>query len=123
MEDNADNADLVRDILADRFHIIHFPTAAPLLRGLRERTVLFPELLLIDISLPGMNGAQLLREIRNMPRYQSIPAIAITAHAMEEDRQRFLEAGFDDYISKPIVEEETLLDAITALFPSEHSIL
>ncbi len=115
VEDNADNADLVRDILSDRFHIVHFIAADPLLRGLREKTTPMPELLLLDISLPGMDGVDLLKAVRNDPVYRKIPAIALTAHAMTADRERFLRSGFDNYVSKPIVDEECLVDAISTL--------
>lgn len=115
VEDNKDNADLVRDLLSDQFHIVHFSAAAPVLRGLRDKTTPCPELLLLDVSLPGMDGSDLLREIRKESTYREIPAIALTAHAMSTDRERFLRDGFDDYVSKPILDEETLLDAISGL--------
>ncbi len=117
VEDNTDNADLIRDILAERFHIIHFSGADPILRGLQEKTTPLPELLLLDISLPGMDGNDLLKAIRKQILYKNIPAIAITAHAMSKDRERFLMAGFDDYVSKPIVDEKILLEAISKLLP------
>jgi two-component system, cell cycle response regulator DivK len=117
VEDNKDNADLIRDILSDRFHILYFAQADPLLRSLRDKTVPLPELLLLDISLPGMDGLDLLRAIRRIPGYASTPAIALTAHALTHDRGRFLAAGFDDYVSKPIVDETILLDAISKVLP------
>lgn len=119
VEDNKDNADLIRDILAERFHIVHFPAADPLLRGLRDKTTLSPDLLLLDISLPGMDGCALLKEIRRQPSYRTIPAIALTAHAMNSDRARFIRDGFNNYVSKPIVDENVLLDAIANLFPTD----
>jgi len=117
VEDNNDNADLISDILAGEFHILHFLTGASVLEGLREKTTLFPDLLLLDISLPGMDGIDLLREIRSVPDYREVPAIALTAHALNDDRQRFLSAGFNDYVSKPIVDERILLDALSKLLP------
>ncbi|HLS28076.1 MAG TPA: response regulator [Opitutales bacterium] len=120
VEDNADNADLICDILADLFHIVHFRSAAPLLRGLRETTSPLPELLLLDISLPDMDGIELLQAIRTLPDFGSIPAIAITAHAMNDDRELLLRKGFNDYVSKPIVDEEKLLNAIYPLLPPQR---
>lgn len=117
VEDNKDNADLIRDILCDGFHIVHFSQADVVLRGLRDKTLPLPELFLLDISLPGMDGIDLLRAIRKLPDYGSTPAIALTAHAMSEDRRRFLSVGFDDYVSKPILDETILLDAITKVLP------
>lgn len=119
VEDNKDNADLIRDILSDQFHIVHFPAADPLLQGLRDKTTLCPDLLLLDISLPGMDGSDLLKAIRQHSSYSHIPAIALTAHAMSSDRDRFLRDGFDNYVSKPIVDESVLLDAIAGALPAE----
>ncbi len=113
VEDNQDNADLIRDILEDRFHLLHFNQPEILLRGLREKTLPMAELFLLDISLPGMDGVDLLRAIRQLSGYGDIPAIALTAHALAHDRGRFLSAGFNDYVSKPIVDEDLLLDAIS----------
>lgn len=116
VEDNQDNADLIRDILDNQFHILHFQQADVLLRGLREKTLPLAELLLLDISLPGMDGVELLQTLRQDSVYGSIPAIALTAHALTHDRDRFLAAGFNDYVSKPIVDENLLLEAISNAF-------
>jgi CheY-like chemotaxis protein len=70
---------------------------------------------LLDISLPGMDGNEILKRIRSDDGLRSIPVIALTAHAMAGDREKFLAAGFDDYITKPIVDERKLFDAIGRL--------
>jgi CheY-like chemotaxis protein len=67
---------------------------------------------LLDVSLPEMDGTEVLRRIRADDRLRHLPVIALTAHAMATDREKFLAAGFDDYVSKPIVDENLLLDAI-----------
>jgi len=59
-------------------------------------------LILMDIELPGMDGIETARRIKLKPEYNKIPIIALTAFAMKGDRERFLEAGFDYYVSKPI---------------------
>lgn len=123
VEDNADNADLIRDILCEHFHIVHFGSADLVLKGLRDKTTPLPELLLLDISLPGMDGSDLLKAIRRDPAYRNIPAIAITAHAMSNDRDRLLKEGFDNYVSKPIVDEDELLNAIHHLFSDDRDSL
>ena len=74
-----------------------------------------PDLVLLDISLPEMDGAEVLRNIRASDELEDLPVIALTAHAMSGDREKFLAAGFDDYITKPIVDEENLFDAIEGL--------
>jgi CheY-like chemotaxis protein len=67
---------------------------------------------LLDISLPDLEGTELLRRIRADAALHDLPVIALTAHAMSGDRERFLALGFDDYVTKPIVEETLLLAAI-----------
>lgn len=71
-----------------------------------------PGLVLLDISLPGMDGSQILQHIRADDALRDLPVIALTAHAMTGDRERYLAAGFDDYITKPIVDETLLIGAI-----------
>lgn len=67
-----------------------------------------PDLILLDISLPGMDGMAVLAELKKDKQMQHIPVIALTARAMKGDREELLAHGFDDYISKPI--ESTLLE-------------
>ena len=74
------------------------------------------EFVLLDISLPGMDGLEVLRQVRAAPALQGLPVIALTAHAMAGDRDRFLQAGFDAYVAKPITDEAVLLDAIARCF-------
>ena len=61
-----------------------------------------PDLILMDIHLPGMDGLSVVREMKSNGRTKTIPILALTAHAMRGDKDRFLEAGCDGYISKPI---------------------
>lgn len=60
------------------------------------------DLILLDIQLPGFNGLEVLKEIKKLPEIQRTPVIALTAHAMQGDEDRFLKAGCSGYISKPI---------------------
>lgn len=112
VEDNPDNRLLVHAILEDDFEVDEYENGADALRGLRERP---PELVLLDISLPEMDGTEVLREMRDDPALKGIPAIALTAHAMAGDRERFLSMGFDHYLTKPIVDDTELIDAIRTL--------
>ncbi len=61
-----------------------------------------PDLILLDVQLPGCDGVTLLAELRLRPGFAKLPVIALTAHAMRGDRERFLAAGFNGYIAKPI---------------------
>lgn len=115
VEDNPDNRLLVHAILEDHFEIEEYENGADALRGLKERP---PRLVLLDISLPEMDGTEVLRHMRDDPTLSGIPAIALTAHAMAGDRERFLEMGFDHYLTKPIVDDEVLIEAIRSLLES-----
>ncbi len=100
VEDNEKNLKLARDLLRFKgFRTIEAGTgAAALLLAAQAR----PDLVLMDIQLPDMDGGEALRGLRANPETFAIPVIALTAVAMREDRQRLLAAGFDGYISKPI---------------------
>jgi len=100
VEDNAKNMKLFRDILDAKGY-------ATLEAGSGEDAVELalahvPDLVLMDIQLPGIDGLEALRRIRADVRTSTLPVIALTAQAMEGDDERFLAAGFDAYISKPV---------------------
>jgi CheY-like chemotaxis protein len=109
VEDNADNRLLLSAILRDQYDIVEYENGPDALAGLARA---LPDLVLLDISLPGMDGNEILAEIRRDGRMRHLPVIALTAHAMAGDRERYLAAGFNDYITKPIVDESLLLTAI-----------
>ena len=109
VEDNPDNRLLVRVILEPFYEVSEYPDGRSTLEGLARAK---PDLLLLDISLPEMDGVAVLRHIRATPEWRDLPVIAITAHAMAGDREKYLGLGFDDYVTKPIVDERVLLEAI-----------
>ena len=99
VEDSPDNMKLFRAVLTLQGHTVTgLIDGEGLEEALRAEP---PQVVLMDIQLPGSDGFALLRIIRSHPSGQ-IPVIALTAHAMPGDRERALEAGFDDYITKPI---------------------
>jgi CheY-like chemotaxis protein len=112
VEDNADNRLLVHAILDDRFAVIEYADGLAALEGLK---VVRPDLILLDISLPEIDGVEVLRRIRLDSSLSKLPVIALTAHAMAGDRARLLSAGFDEYVTKPIADETLLLGAIDRL--------
>jgi CheY-like chemotaxis protein len=109
IEDNPDNRLLVHAILDDYFVVIEHSDGPSALHGLKTVRV---DLVLLDISLPVMDGITVLKHIRDDAELRELPVIALTAHAMAGDRARFLLEGFNDYVTKPIVDEQMLLGAI-----------
>ncbi len=118
VEDNPDNRLLVQLILAPFYQVVEYESGFAALEGFRTQK---PDLILLDVSLPGLDGPEVLRRIRADESLRHLPVIALTAHAMAGDRQRFVNTGFDDYVSKPILEESILLDAIRRRLPGEPS--
>jgi CheY-like chemotaxis protein len=110
VEDNPDNRLLVQAILDDRYEISEYETGADAVAGLGAD---LPDLILLDISLPEMDGTEVLAWIRQQDTpLKDTPVIALTAHAMAGDREKYLRAGFNDYLTKPIVDESVLTETI-----------
>ena len=109
VEDNADNRLLLQAILDGLYDLVEYENGTDALAGLASA---LPDLVLLDISLPGMDGNEILARIRADDALRKLPVIALTAHAMAGDREKYLAAGFNDYITKPIVDETILLSAI-----------
>lgn len=100
VEDNADNRMLVRRILmAEGFNVIEAPNAGQALAVLQTRT---PDLILMDINMPDMDGYTLTSKLKEIPALKNVPIIAMTANALKGDKERSLDAGCDGYIQKPI---------------------
>jgi two-component system, cell cycle response regulator DivK len=100
VEDNDKNLKLARDLLQhDGFRTLEAGTAAAAI-DLAEQRV--PDLILMDIQLPDMDGVTALGRLRELAATRSIPVVALTAFAMATDRERLLAAGFDGYLAKPI---------------------
>jgi len=112
VEDNEDNRALIGAILEELHEIDEYEDGPSGLEGMRARP---PDLALLDVSLPGMSGPQVLQAMKEDPALRAVPTVVITAHAMAGDRERYEAEGFDAYISKPIEDEQVLIDVITRL--------
>ena len=106
VEDNEKNMKLLRDVLqATGYRTLEASTGGQALMLASEHG---PALVLMDVRLPDMDGVEALRRLRMDERTASIPVLAVTAQAMKGDRERFEEAGFDGYVSKPVDIDELL---------------
>ncbi len=112
VEDNPDNRMLIEVLLEDRYEFTMYEDGPSAVQGLLAAP---PTLVLLDISLPGMDGVEVLAKLKAAPTLAEVPVIALTAHAMAGDRERFLGLGFDAYVTKPILDEDDLFDAIDGL--------
>jgi two-component system cell cycle response regulator DivK len=111
VEDNDKNMKLVRDVLqAKGYATLEAGTGE---EGVRLAIEGRPDLILMDIQLPGISGIEALRTLRANPETASIPAIAVTASVMQQDRKQITEAGFDGYLGKPLNLKE-FLDTVRA---------
>ena len=102
VEDNDMNMQLVEYLLEEEGYDIVKATSGEEALALTRENGAAPDLILMDIHLPGMDGLSVVRAIKQDTRTARIPILALTAHAMRGDKDRFLEAGCDGYISKPI---------------------
>jgi two-component system cell cycle response regulator DivK len=103
VEDNPKNLKLVRDVLQfSGYEVVEASTGEDSVRLARERT---PDLILMDLQLPGIDGVEALHRIRaddDRSGAAPVPVVAVTAFAMDQDRQRAFSSGFDGYVQKPI---------------------
>jgi two-component system cell cycle response regulator DivK len=106
VEDNDKNMKLFRDVLnATGYDTLEATTGEDAIGLAQTRAV---ALVLMDVQLPGIDGVEALAQLRGDERTASIPVLAVTAQAMFGDEQRFLDAGFDGYLSKPVDVTELL---------------
>ena len=100
VEDNPKNLKLVRAVLEHHgFHVIEATTGED---GVRLAGEVSPDLILMDLQLPGIDGAEALRQIRADEVEAHVPVVAVTAFAMDDDRERAFASGFSGYVQKPI---------------------
>jgi two-component system, cell cycle response regulator DivK len=106
VEDNERNMKLFRDVLAASGYRTLEATTGSQAVELAQRHI--PDVVLMDVQLPDLDGVEALRRIRTDALIASVPVVAVTAQAMDGDRERFLEAGFDGYLPKPVDVRELL---------------
>lgn len=112
VEDNPDNRLLLRALLEPRYDIQEYEDG---LKALEQMPQQKPDLVLMDISLPHLSGVEVLAKMREDEALKDIPVISVTAHAMSGDREKYLGYGFNDYLAKPIWDENQLYSTIDKL--------
>lgn len=111
VEDNYENRILVRRLLQSLgYHVLEAENASQALDLLSNHQ---PDLILMDINMPDVDGYTLTQQIKSMPNFRSVPVLAITANVMRGDREKTLQAGCDGYIEKPI-DVDRFLDLIAS---------
>jgi two-component system, cell cycle response regulator DivK len=118
VEDVEYNRELLVQLLEDEYEIL---TAADGAAGIEAATRALPDLILMDLSLPGVDGWEATRRLKARPETAAIPVIALTAHAMQGDEERARACGCDDYLTKPIDEDQLFEKLVGLLGPSGPS--
>lgn len=118
VEDQPLNRELARELLQATGLTVREAVSGR--EALEALSAELPDIVLMDVQMPDMDGLTAVREIRARPQWRSLPVIAMTAHAMAGDRERFIEAGMDDYVSKPI-DEEKLYRTLTRFLRTQRN--
>jgi two-component system cell cycle response regulator DivK len=117
VEDNERNLKLLRDVLEYAGYEVRAAGTAE--DGITLAVSEPPDLVLMDLQLPGIDGMEALRRLRDSPRTAGIPVVAVTAQAMKQDRERALAVGFDAYVEKPI-SIRPFLEQVREFLPGEE---
>jgi CheY-like chemotaxis protein len=116
VEDHPMNRKLFRDILEMQFVVVEAPSAEAALERLES---VRPDLIVMDVQLPGMDGLTLVRKLKADPGTAGIPVVALSAHAMARDIEMARAAGCVDYITKPVTDDPfTILDRLARAIPA-----
>ena len=116
IEDNEQNRYLATFLLERRGHKVAYASDGPL--GIEMAETTRPDIVLLDIQLPGMDGYAVARALRAKPDLKSIPIVAVTSYAMPGDREKAIASGCTGYIEKPI-DPDTFVDNVEAHLPRE----
>jgi len=115
VEDNAINRELLRELLETRGYVVDEACDGQAALQMMEKAR--PDILLLDIGMPVLDGYAVVRKIREHPRLAALPVLAVTAYAMHGDREKILNSGFDGYLSKP-VDAALLVEELKRFLPN-----
>ena len=118
VDDAKDNRDFLYYLLGDEYEVLRYGTGQEALQASAREA---PDLIVLDIWLPDIDGVEVLRRLRQQDGWRNVPAIALTANAMTGDREKYLAAGFDDYVSKPIMDIGRFLKLVRGLLAGSKS--
>ncbi len=114
VDDNPGDCLLIELMVEGRYLFDAYADAASAIRGIQKSR---PDVVLCDIEMPGLGGSELRERLREVA--EGVPVIAFTGHSAAADRARFLSAGFDGYVSKPVLSDEQLFDEIERVLAGE----
>jgi two-component system, cell cycle response regulator DivK len=112
VEDAQDNRDFLYYLLREEYQVLRYGSGE---EALRDFALQVPDLIVLDIWLPDMDGVEVLKRLRQEDALRNIPAIALTANAMAGDREKYLAVGFNEYVSKPIMDIDGFLSIVRSL--------
>ena len=112
IEDAPDNLDFLYYLLCDEFVVVRYDSGEEALQAFQ---IDVPDLIVSDIWLDGIDGLELLKRIRADNSLRHLPVVALTASAMLGDREKYLRAGFDEYVSKPIMDAQAFIGDLRRL--------
>ena len=101
VEDNAMNRELLRELLEARGYVVEEASDGKTALRMMEHST--PDILLLDVGMPILDGYEVVRKVRQNPRLSQVPVLAVTAYAMQGDREKILSSGFDGYLAKPVI--------------------
>jgi CheY-like chemotaxis protein len=120
-EDNPINRELLRELLEMRGYAVLEACDGQEALAMVEQAP--PDILLLDIGMPRLDGFAVVSKLRENPRFTSLPVVAVTAYAMQGDREKIMNSGFDGYLSKPVNSQALFqeLDRLLVVRPDTHS--
>ena len=113
----ADNRDLLYDLLRDEYQVFAYESGEDAVTRIAEDS---PDVIILDIRMRGIDGTAVLERIRSDAQFASTPVLALTANVMAGDREKYLAAGFDEYLPKPILRVEDFVTTIRRFLPPQE---